>query len=406
MDRPGYNPPAMPLERAFIPCGAFWSSPFCRWQGSLGHLHAIELAAKTAARALADRKIDPAGFDGLVLGTTVPQKQSFYGAPWLAGMIGAPGITGPTVSQACATGVRALATAATTVEAGLDGSVLVVACDRTSNAPHLYYPNPLGPGGMGESENPVWDNFNRDPYGGTSMLQTAENVAKRCGITREEQDEIMLLRCAQYREALAGNRAFQRRYMVPVEVRRGKGKTLVEADEGVFPTTREGLATLKPILEGGTVTFGGQTYPADGNAGIVVATREKAKAMSPGSAPPVQILGFGEARVEKGFMPMAVVPAARAALSHAGIRLEDCRAVKTHNPFAVNDAYFCRETGLKPETVNRFGSPLVWGHPQGPTGVRAMIELVEELVLAGGGYGLFTGCAAGDSAMASVLKVG
>ncbi len=393
----------MPLTRAFIPYGAFWSSPFCRWQGSLGHLHAIELAAKTATRALADRKIDPQGFDGLVLGTTVPQRQSFYGAPWLAGMIGAPSITGPTVSQACATGVRALATAALAVETGLNASVLAVACDRTSNAPHLYYPNPLGPGGMGESENPVWDNFNRDPYAGGAMLQTAENVAKRCGITREEQDAIVLLRCAQYREALADDRAFQKRYMVPVEVRRGKEKALVAADEGVFPTTREGLAALKPVMEGGTVTFGGQTYPADGNAGIAVTTRERAKAMG---RDPVQVLGIGEARVEKGFMPMAVVPAARAALAHAGIALKDLKAVKTHNPFAVNDVYFCRETGLKPEAVNRFGSPLVWGHPQGPTGLRAMIELVEELVLAGGGHGLFTGCAAGDSAMAAVLKIG
>ena len=105
-------------------------------------------------------------------------------------------------------------------------------------------------------------------------------------------------------------------------------------------------------------------------------------------------------------MPMAVVPAARATLVAAGIELTQCKAVKTHNPFAVNDVYFCKQTGRAPETMNRYGSPLVYGHPQGPTGMRLVIELVEELAEAGGGYGLFSGCAAGDSAMSLVVKVG
>jgi acetyl-CoA acetyltransferase len=86
--------------------------------------------------------------------------------------------------------------------------------------------------------------------------------------------------------------------------------------------------------------------------------------------------------------------------------VQDLKAVKTHNPFAVNDIFFARETGFPLEKMNNYGCSLVWGHPQGPTGTRSIIEMVEELVLAGGGYGLFTGCAAGDSAMAVVLKVG
>ncbi len=102
---------------------------------------------------------------------------------------------------------------------------------------------------------------------------------------------------------------------------------------------------------------------------------------------------------------MAAVPAARHALDRAGVSLKDCAAIKTHNPFAVNDVYFCRETGIVPDKMNRFGSPLIWGHPQAPTGLRAIAELIEELVDAGGGVGLFSGCAAGDTAMALVLKV-
>ena len=120
----------------------------------------------------------------------------------------------------------------------------------------------------------------------------------------------------------------------------------------------------------------------------------------------VQILSFAQGRAKKGFMPAANVPAAQGALERAGIGIADVKAIKTHNPFAVNDIYFSREMGVKKDAMNNFGSSLVWGHPQGPTGMRLMIELIEELVLLGGGYGLFTGCAAGDTAAAIVLKVG
>src|SRR3990170_3621502 len=99
----------MNLRNCFVPYGAYWSSPFCRWQGSFSQVNSIELAAGAARKFLAAREIPPEVFDGLVLGFTVNQKASFYGAPWLAGMIGAGGISGPNVSQACATSARSLA---------------------------------------------------------------------------------------------------------------------------------------------------------------------------------------------------------------------------------------------------------------------------------------------------------
>ncbi len=396
----------MALERTFIPYGAYWSTPFCRWQGSLGHLHSMKLAAQVTRRFLDQRQIAADSFDGLVLGITIHQRHSFYGAPWLAGMIGAGGVTGPTVAQACATSARMLAAAALEVESGQRQSILAVAGDRTSNGPHVYYPNPKGTGGRGESEDPVWDNFNRDPHAGGAMVETAENLVREAGITRRQQDEITLLRCRQYEAALADDRAFQKRYMLPVELTRGKKVTgVVAADEGIYPTTAEGLAKLRPVLEGGTVTFGAQTHPADGNAGMVVCTERRAAELSRDPAVRIRLLGYGEARVGKGLMPMAVVPAARHALERSGVEVEDCAAIKTHNPFAVNDVYFCRELGVDPENVNRFGSPLVWGHPQAPTGLRAVAELIEELAGGGGGVGLFSGCAAGDTAMAVVLQV-
>ena len=119
----------------------------------------------------------------------------------------------------------------------------------------------------------------------------------------------------------------------------------------------------------------------------------------------IQLLSSGEAKAEKGYMAKAIVPAARQALSRAGVSIEDVKVIKTHNPFAVNDIYFCREMGVKPEGMNNYGSSLVFGHPQGPTGQRLIIEMIEELVLLGGGYGLFVGCAAGDSGAGIVVQV-
>jgi len=397
----------MAFSKSFIPYGAYWVSPFCRWQGALASSHAIELAASTAARFFAARKLPMSAMGSLTLGTTVPQRGAFYGAPWLAAMLGAENITGPTLSQACATSARLLLSAASEVEAGVSESVLGIACDRTSNGPHLYYPEPRGIGGRGSAEDWVWDNFNRDPNAKLAMIQTAENAAKKAGIGREEQDEMALLRYEQYLASMAEGRAFQKRYMFPVEVRISRKQSLlVEQDEGIQETTRAGLAKLRPALPGGTCTPGAQTHPADGNAGIFVCSEGRAKELSSDPSIPVRLIAFGTSRVEAGYMPMAVAPAARAALSQAGLGMEDVGAIKTHNPFAINDVLFSKETGVDNEKVNRFGSPLVYGHPQGPTGLRAVVELIEELAMGGGGYGLFSGCAAGDTAMAVVVKVG
>ncbi|MBW2527974.1 MAG: thiolase family protein [Deltaproteobacteria bacterium] len=396
----------MSFEKTFIPYGAYWSSPFCRWQGSIGHLHAMHLAAQTATKFFAGSKVPVSSLDGIALGITVHQQHSFYGAPWLAGMLGAPELTGPTLSQACATSARVLLNAALEVECGLRECMLGVACDRTSNGPHVYYPNPKGMGGTGDTENPVIDNFSVDPFADNAMIETAEKVAKAAGIGRAEQDEMALLRAAQYEAALADDRAFQKRYMVGVDLmKRKKVVGAVEADEGIHPTTADGLAGLRPVMPDGTVTFGTQTHPADGNAGIVVCGKERAAELSKDGGAPIQLLSYAEARVDKGMMPMAVVPAAQAALERAGYGVDDCGAIKTHNPFAVNDVYFCREMGLSPDKCNAYGSPLVYGHPQAPTGLRAIIELIEQLAQTGGGIGLFSGCAAGDTAAALVLKV-
>jgi len=395
-----------------IPHGAYWSTPFVRWQGSFAHLHSLRFAAQVARQALEARRIDPAQFDHGALGLTVPQRGSFYGLPWLSGEMGAPQLAGPTIMQACATSARLLAHAARELAADAASCVLTIAADRVSNGPHIYYPNPRAPGGTGETEDWVLANFARDPYAACAMVETAERCASQWGISTAEQHDLVLRRYAQYEAALkplADGRTFQQRYMtLPFAVPNERfDKTLheINGDEGVHPSTAEGLARLRPVVEGGTVTFGGQTHPADGNAGMVVTTPARARELAQDPNIQIHLHGFGESRTSRGLMPQAPLEAARRALAAAGIGIGDLTAIKSHNPFAVNDLLFARETGAKLEQMNNFGCSLIWGHPQAPTGLRAIIELIEELVLKGGGWGLFHGCAAGDTAMAVVLKV-
>jgi acetyl-CoA acetyltransferase family protein len=399
----------MLFEKTYIPYDAYWSTPFCRWQGNFAHLHSMEFAADVCRRALKSRRISPKIFDTVVMGMTVPQKHCFYGVPWMAGMIGAHGVTGPTIAQACATSAKCVSVAAHEIETGANETILVVTCDRTSNGPHIYYPNPRGVGGTGDKEDWVWDNFGYDPWAKNAMVETAEKVAKETGITKEEQDEATVIRYNQYQDALKDNSAFLNRYMVvPIDVMDPSGRKLVatvNGDEGVFPTTADALARLRPVQPGGTVSFGTQTFPADGNASIVMTTKERAQELSRDPGIEVKVLSYGEARAKKGFMAMSVVPAARRTLANAGLDIKDIKAIKTHDPFAVNDVYFSREMGVKLEDVNNYGCSLVWGHPQGSTGARLIIELIEELVIKGGGYGLFAGCAAGDTAAGVVVQV-
>ncbi|WP_334191350.1 thiolase family protein [Pararhodobacter sp.] len=396
------------MALAYIPYGAYWSSPFARWQGAFAHLHSVPFAAHVTRAAMAERGLAAGALDYVAYGYTVIQPNIFYGAPWFSALIGAEGLPGPTVNQACATGPRLIATAAGEMALGNAKVALVAAGDRLSNGAHVYYPAPGGPGGTGASENWVLDSFNHDPWAKSAMVDTAENVARREGIGTEEQHELVIHRYAQYQQALAGDRAFQRRYMAELEVPdAGFRKTVatVAGDQGIRPVDPEKMARLKPVREGGSVTFAGQTHPADGNAGMILCA-EAGQAAELGKGPQVSILAVTQAREEKGFMPAAPIKATQRALDQLGLGIGAIDAIKSHNPFAVNDIAFARAFGIDWRGMNNYGSSLIWGHPQGPTGLRGVIELIEELEMRGGGMGLFQGCAAGDSAMAVVVRVG
>ncbi len=394
-------------KKVYIPYKGYWCSPFCRWQGSLQNQNSTELAAAAARRFLELRGLTPDIFDGIVYGATIPQPQWFFDVPYLATMIGNSTLSGPRISQACATSTVALNYAASAVEAGSNTSLLVVTADRTSNGPNIIWPNPQGLGGKPVYESWMVDGFNLDPVADTSPLGTANNVARKYGITREESDALVLDRYNKYLDALAEDRKFQKGYMIPLEVRISRKETIVvEEDEGIIPCTAESLAALKPVSPDSILTYAAQTHPADGNAGMIVTTKERADELSADQSVTIRIVSYGFARADKAHMPEAPVPAARRALERAGIKVSDLTAVKSHNPFSVNDIVLRKELGIDDRIFNNYGCSLIWGHPQGPTTMRLAIELIEELVLKGGGYGLVTGCAAGDSGAALVIRVG
>ena len=215
----------------------------------------------------------------------------------------------------------------------------------------------------------------------------------------------MLRRYEQYWTASTG---FRGRYMTlpfPVpDSRFRKIRHVMPDDEGIHQTTREGLIGCNQSAKVAPSPTAPRPIRPTATPEIVVATREPAELSSrPEIA--IQLAGFGHARTDKAHMPEAPVPAARRALVAADRRIDQIAAIKSHNPFALNDIVFARETGADLAGMNNNGCSLVWGHPQGPTGLRAIIELIEELADRGGGYGLFHGCAAGNSAMAVVIEV-
>jgi acetyl-CoA acetyltransferase len=393
----------MRFEDVCIPVRASWSSPFVRWQGPAADVSSVDLALQVTGDALRRTGIDWPVSE-LVLGITVPQKEAFYGAPTLAARLGLGHTSGPMLAQACATSVACIHWAAANQQDDSAGARLVVTTDRTSNGPHLVYPSTGAPGATPTSENWVLDNFGRDPVTGRAMLATAEQVAAEGRIEKAELDDLTVRRYEQYLDALADDRAFQREWMVPIATGSRRKPIEIAEDWGVRPIVREELEALRPVEEGGVVSYGTQTHPADGCAGMVV-TSEAALAELGVDGPVARLRATGFARVEPGTMPKAPVPAARAALAAARMDVGQVAVIKTHNPFAVNDVWLGRELGVDAYELNPFGSSLIYGHPQAPTGARGVVELMHALVRRGGGIGLFTGCAAGDTGAALVLEV-
>jgi acetyl-CoA acetyltransferase len=390
------------FPRARIPYGTWGSSYFPAWQTSvLAEVNIGQFAGEAANRILGKRKVATDQLDFLVIGSTIPWHWKFWTAPLVSSCMGRR-LPGYHVEQACATGLQATLLGAGEVQNGAHDVVGVLAFDRTSDSPVGVFPERRSYERT-QAISDVWDNFGFDPATGNAMITTAGMAARKHKLDRKEVDEITFHRYAQYFQARESG--LLDRVLVPLDVLNVQGRPLgrVDEDKGVRQVTMESLVSMRELDT--CVTSGTQTHASDGMAVLLVATPEKAAQLSPRPEIDIQFVAKTEIRTAPSLMPEAPTLAVKKLLDRTGLSMKDMAVVKNHNPFAVNDAIFARVMGYDWRAMNNTGCPLVWGHPQGPTLTRVIIEALEEAVDLGGGYVLVFGCAAGDVGIASILKV-
>ena len=387
---------------ARIPYGTWGSSFFPAWQASaLAEVNIGQFAGEAMNRILGLRGIPKSELEYLIIGSTIPWHWKFWNAPLVASCLGHR-IPGFHVEQACATGLKAVLLAGAEVQSGSHDVVGVLTFDRTSDSPVGVFPERRAhQRTMALSD--VWDNFGFDPATGQAMITTAGNAARKHRLERKEVDELTFCRYQQYFDTKASG--FLDRLLVPLEVLNVQGRVLgsITEDVGVRRVTLDGLRQMRELDT--CVTTGTQTHASDGMATLLVTTPEKARELSPRPEVVIQLVAKAEWRTHPSLMPEAPTLAVQRLLAKTGYTMADMAVVKSHNPFAINDAIFSKELKYDWRKVNKTGCSLVWGHPQGPTLTRMLIEVLEEAVDLGGGLVLLCGCAAGDVGIAALLRV-
>ncbi len=390
------------FPRARIPYGTWGSSYFPSWQSSpLAEINIGQFAGEAMNRILGLRKVPQSELDYLIIGSTIPWHWKFWNAPLVASCLGHR-VPGYHLEQACATGLQAAVASAAQVDSGASSVVGVLTFDRTSDSPVGVFPERRSYRRT-EVIADVWDNFGFDPAVGNSMIASAGNTARKYKIDRKEVDELTFCRYEQYFEAK--NSKFLERVMVPLEVLNLQGRSMgiVDEDAGVRALTMESLRAMRELDT--CVTSGSQTHAADGMAAMLVTDKEMARDLSARPEIDIQFVGKMEVRTSAAMMPEAPGMAVVKLLDLTGLHMSDMIVVKNHNPFAVNDAIFAKMLEIDWRNMNKTGCSLVWGHPQGPTLTRIIIESLEEAVMLGGGFVLVFGCAAGDVGIAAIFKV-
>lgn len=390
------------FPKARIPYGTWGSSYFPAWQTSaLAEVNIGQFAGEAMNKILGVRKVPKSELEYLILGSTIPWHWKFWNAPLVASCLGQR-IPGYHMEQACATGLQAILLAASEVESGSNDVVGVLTFDRTSDSPVGVFPE-RRTYRRTEVLADVWDNYGFDPATGNAMIVTAGLAARKYKIDRNEVDDLTFHRYQQYFNTKESG--WFERVLVPLEVLNIQGRFMgrIDDDTGVRPLSRSGLREMRELDT--CVTPGSQTHASDGMATLLVTGVDKARELSTRPEIDIRFVGKVEVRSYPSLMPESPAFAVQKLLKRTGLTMDDMVVVKNHNPFAVNDAIFTRILKYDWHKMNTTGSSLVWGHPQGPTLTRIVIEALEEAVSLGGGYVLVFGCAAGDVGIAAIFKV-
>ncbi len=377
-------------------------TPVTTFLGELSGMTAVELGAIAATEALKRSGAEPGQLDHVVFGNAQQTSaDGIYGARHVGIRAGVPVETPAlTVNRLCGSGIQAAISASHLLLIGEADAVLAGGMESMSEAPFVVRGARKGLRlGNGVLEDSLTAALT-DGMCGLSMSDTAERVAERTGVTREESDEYAL----RSQEAAAAGRERRAAEMVPVVVETRRGENRVAADTHPRPgTTLEKLRSLRPAFRaGGMVTAGNASGIADGAAALVMAHERSPLARS--RTPLGRVVSWATAGVPPEIMGLGPVPASRAALRAAGLSLGDMDRIEVNEAFAPQYLAVERELGLDRARVNVNGGAIALGHPLGATGARLLLTLMYELRRCGGRYGLATACIGGGQGIAMIVE--
>jgi len=379
-------------------------TPMGEYVGVLKDISAIDLGAIAARGALEATHVNPNEIDHTVIGNALQTSgDAIYGARHVALKAGVP-FDRPalTVNRLCGSGIQSIISGAHMLQLGEAQSCLVGGMESMSQAPHVIRGARSGFAlGQGRLEDSLMVAL-LDTYCNTPMAGTAENLARKFEVTREEQDRYALRSQQEAKRALdAGLLAEE---IVPVEIKSRKGAQLVEHDDHPRPeTTLEGLAKLKPAFaKDGFVTAGNASGIVDGAAALVIANEEFVKARD--LTPMGRIVSWAYAGVEPELMGIGPVPATRAALANAGLTLNEMDLIEVNEAFAAQYLAVEKELGIDRTRTNVNGGAIALGHPLAATGTRLVLTLLHELHRRKGRYGLATACIGGGQGIAMIVE--
>lgn len=379
-------------------------TPMGEYVGALKDVSAIDLGAIAARGALEATGVAPDQIDHTIMGNALQTSgDAIYGARHVALKAGVP-FDRPalTVNRLCGSGIQSIVSGAQMIQLGEAATCLVGGMESMSQAPHVIRGARSGFAlGQGKLEDSLMVAL-LDTYCNTPMAGTAENLARKFEIQRDDQDKYALRSQQAAKRALdAGLFAEE---IVPVEVKTRKGSTFFEQDDHLRPeTTLEGLAKLRPAFsKDGFVTAGNASGIVDGAAALVIAGEDFVKAKN--LKPLGRIVSWAYAGVEPEIMGIGPVPATRQALDRAGLKLSDMDLIEVNEAFAAQYLAVEQELGLDREITNVNGGAIALGHPLGATGSRLVLTMLLELRRRGGRYGLATACIGGGQGIAIICE--
>ena len=372
--------------------------------GSLKDIPLPSLATTVVKAALDRSGLEAQDIGHLVMGNVIPTTpRDAYLSRVAAIEAGIPeGTPAFNVNRLCGSGLQAIISAAHTLLQGDAETAIGAGAESMSRSPYLL---PTGRWGARLGDAPMLDYLTgilHDPFQSMHMGVTAENVARRYGISREVQDELAAQSHARAARAIAEGRF--KTQIVPVPINTRGGPLVFDQDEHVRgETTVDSLAKLKPAFrEDGLVTAGNSSGLNDGAAAVVLATGDKVREL--GLKPLARLVSYAYAGVDPAYMGIGPVPATHAALKRAGLGIQDMDVIEANEAFAAQACAVIQELGLDPSRVNPNGSGISLGHPVGATGVLTSAKAIYELHRIQGRYALVTMCIGGGQGIAVIFE--